>query len=71
MNVAGVKHVRDVKLSKRQVIPGREAAARMEEPPSEQTKTYLTLTPVDARRLEVPGDTLLCSLQHEVAIVDL
>ena len=70
-NVQGVKHVRDVRLSKRHVVPAKEWAARQEEKLSEEMEAYRALQPVDQRRVEVPGDTLLCSLDHEVVIVDL
>ncbi len=72
--VPGVKHVLDVKISQRTVVPNTEiplrdvderavvAAERAEPPP---------LVLVDKRRLDVPADTLLCSLTHEITLAEL
>jgi predicted phage baseplate assembly protein len=66
--VPGVKHVLDVRLSQRPVTPGREAAppadSEREEPPAADA----LLAPVEQRRVQVPDDTLLCSLEHEIRI---
>lgn len=72
--VPGVKHVLDVKLSQRPIVPGKETPLKAEEestvaPGIEAQVPDLTL--VDGRRLDVPPDTLLCSLDHEVALVEL
>lgn len=66
--VPGVKHVLDVRLHQRPVIPARESAAAGEDqPPAEE----VALAPVDERRLPVPDDTLLVSLDHDVRITTL
>jgi predicted phage baseplate assembly protein len=72
--VPGVKHVLEVKLSQRPVVPGKEMPLKDEE---EATVTPTgdveapVLTPVEGRRLDVSPDTLLCSLEHEIALVEL
>jgi predicted phage baseplate assembly protein len=72
--VAGVKHVLDVKLSQRAVVPNKETpirdsvevtAAPTEAPPPPE------LRPVDGRRLTIPSDTLLVSLEHDIVIAEL
>jgi predicted phage baseplate assembly protein len=70
-NVRGVKHVRDVKLSQRPVIPAKETLARRDEPLSPELEAYRAVRPADQRRIEVPDDTLLVSLNHEVTVVEL
>jgi predicted phage baseplate assembly protein len=68
--VPGVKHVLEVRLNQREVLPSKEPSARGEEDRPEAAAEE-ALTPVTERRLEVPDDTLLCSLDHQVEIVDL
>jgi hypothetical protein len=68
--VTGVKHVLEVQLSQRRLIPGKEPLAQ-EVSVQEETPAEDTLTPVTGRVLQVPDDTLLCSLDHEIKIVDL
>jgi predicted phage baseplate assembly protein len=72
--VPGVKHVLEVKLSQRPIVPSKEVPLKDEE---EATVTPTgegeapVLTPIDGRRLDVSADTLLCSLDHEIALVEL
>jgi predicted phage baseplate assembly protein len=68
--VPGVKHVLEVRLNQREVFPSKEPSARGEEDRPEAAAEG-ALIPVTERRLEVPDDTLLCSLDHQVEIVDL
>lgn len=67
--VPGVKHVLDVRLHQRPVIPSREIGAVTEDqaPSAEE----VVLVPVDDRRFPLPDDTLLCSLDHKVRITTL
>lgn len=71
--VPGVKHVLDVRLSYRQVLPSRERAALAEAglEEGEEAESEASLTPVRDRMLQVPPDTLLCSLEHQVQVVEL
>jgi predicted phage baseplate assembly protein len=64
--VPGVKHVLDIELSRRKIVPGKASPAG-----PEGTATEEALTPVTERVLQVPEDTLLCSLEHEIEIVEL
>jgi predicted phage baseplate assembly protein len=64
--VPGVKHVRDIKLGQRIVIPAREST-QADGRPAEQPAVNLS----DQRVIEVPADAILCSLDHEVNIVTL
>jgi predicted phage baseplate assembly protein len=68
--VTGVKHVLEVQLSQHRLIPGKESLAQ-EASVQEETPAEDTLIPVTGRVLQVPDDTLLCSLDHEIKIVDL
>jgi len=63
-SVPGVKHVLEVQLSQRPVIPRREEG-------QESESVEATLTPVTRRMVQVPADTLLCSLDHEIQVVAL
>jgi predicted phage baseplate assembly protein len=65
--VPGVKHVWDVQIGYRPIVPGRKAAAD-DEPPNEADEG--TLAPVEERRLQIPEDTLLCSLDHAIEVVE-
>ena len=72
--VPGVKHVLDVSLSHRQVIPSRERGRLFNAEQGENDEPEMfgpTLTPVTQRLLRVPPDTLLCSLDHDVQVVVL
>jgi predicted phage baseplate assembly protein len=64
--VPGVKHVLDVQLSRRAVRPLAETGLFGETPQSEQR-----LNPVRKKVIQVPADTLLCSLQHEITLKGL
>ncbi|MEZ4634890.1 MAG: putative baseplate assembly protein [Caldilineaceae bacterium] len=66
-NVAGVRHVQDLMVSSRQVTPVRELSLT-EQIERAQSDPPL-LTPVD-RVLYLEQDALVCSLLHEVVIVD-
>jgi predicted phage baseplate assembly protein len=68
--VPGVKHVLDVRLSFRPVIPSRESPALADEDQSGES-TAVALTPITQRMLQVPPDTLLCSLVHDIQMVEL
>lgn len=74
--VPGVKHVLDVQIRQRPVLPSKEA------PPLGQLEDFATsaagarpqdtsLSLVTGRVLQIPNDTVLCSLEHEVELVDL
>ena len=69
--VPGVKHVLDVRLNQRPVIPSREGPAQPEEEGEVPGRAEPPLTPIADRRLDVPQDALLCSLGHEIKIVEL
>jgi predicted phage baseplate assembly protein len=67
--VPGVKHVLDVRLAQRPVVPSAERAALIEvgdEPAPEPP-----VTAVDGRRLDLAPDMLLVSLAHDVKFVEL
>ena len=59
--VPGVKHVLDVRLAQRPVIPAKEIAGDGGEGPA----------PIEQRRFEVAKDTLVCSLEHEIKLTEL
>jgi predicted phage baseplate assembly protein len=72
--VPGVKHVLDVQLRQRPVLPNKES------PPLGQLEDFAgntvagqetSLNLVTGKVLLVPADTLLCSLGHEVELVEL
>lgn len=74
--VPGVKHVLDVQLRRRPVLPSKET------PPLGQLEDFAgsaaggananaALSLVTERLLTVPADTLICSLDHEVELVEL
>lgn len=60
--VPGVKYVLDVTLYSRTVNPQIESLNLEEQPPT---------TPVEDKVVWVDGDMLLCSLEHEITVVDL
>ena len=68
--VPGVKHVLDVQLSHRQVVPAQEELAATESDEAEAPVEQV-LTTIEGRSLKVPPDTVLCSLDHEIEIVEL
>ena len=74
--VPGVKHVLDVQLSSREVIPSHEM------PPEEKDQEQgakeeqelvepQPLTLAEDRIIHVSDGTLLCSLDHEIEVIDL
>jgi hypothetical protein len=65
--VPGVKHVLDVQLSQRPVTPDHELSPDAIEPQESEE----TLNPVEQKVVRVPADSLLCSLAHEITLVDL
>ena len=62
--VPGVLHVLDVQLWQRPVVPRQE-------PLPAEGHSSSRLTAVEGRVLRVPANALLCSLEHEIVIVDL
>jgi predicted phage baseplate assembly protein len=65
--VHGVKHVLSVRLAHRDIVPAEMMR-------SDGTLVEIgddELTPVEQRMIEVPNDTLLCSLAHDIKIVSL
>jgi predicted phage baseplate assembly protein len=64
--INGVMHVWEITLSHRKVIPDQEEAIREEG----DSHPGAALTVIEDRRLEVPADTLLCSLQHHITVVE-
>lgn len=64
--VPGVRHVRDVRVNTRPVVPVREG------PQPDGTEARVPqLTAVVGRLLPVPDDHLLCSLGHTVTVVEI
>ncbi|UCC85686.1 MAG: putative baseplate assembly protein [Anaerolineales bacterium] len=68
--VPGVKHVLEVQVSQREVIPSRESLPG-ELQAGQEGPTQPELSPVKGRMLRVPDNTLLCSLDHEIEIAEL
>jgi predicted phage baseplate assembly protein len=66
--VPGVKHVLDVRLSRRTVIPNRELSPDADE---EQRRLREAVTPVQGRVVRIPADALVCSLEHEIVMAEL
>ena len=66
--VPGVKHVLDVQLSTRPVVPAKETLPEGEEG---QEGDAEPLTILDQKVVRVPADTLLCSLDHEITSAGL
>ena len=60
----------DVQLSHRQVVPAQEELAATESDEAEAPVEQV-LTTIEGRSLKVPPDTVLCSLDHEIEIVEL
>jgi len=73
--IQGVKHVLDVRLSRRAVIPAKEKLPGTQEGAEEQgqepAQGETALTVVEQKKIDIPADTLLCSLEHEIKIVEL
>jgi predicted phage baseplate assembly protein len=75
--VPGVKHVLDVQLSTRPMIPRRETlrapGSEQEEGSEEQGQETQVevLTPIKDKVVRVSSDTLLCSLDHEITLHEL
>ena len=74
--VPGVKHVLDVRLSYRQVVPGKERTlAELEALPDgegeEAASASQTLTKADQKVIPIAADMLCCSLEHDIRIVEL
>jgi len=69
--VPGVKHVIDVQLSTRPVIPEEELPPDVEATPDQIQRQEDKLTPVEERVIRVPDNTLLCSLNHAITLVEL
>ncbi len=69
--VPGVKHVLDVQLSTRPVIPGEEIPPLEGVVEDEQEETQTDLTPVKQKVIRVPDDTLLCYLEPEIILTGL
>jgi len=67
--VPGVKHVLDVHLGYRPLVPIREAHEPTDE--GEEGQAEVRLTEVTGRSIPVPLDTLLCSLDHDIEVVEL
>jgi predicted phage baseplate assembly protein len=74
--VPGVKHVLDVQIRQRPILPSKEA------PPLGQLEDFATgaagtggqdpsLSLVTGRMLQIPADNLLCSLEHTVELVEI
>jgi hypothetical protein len=61
--VPGVKHVLDVSINQRPLVPSRERP--------DKANDETPLTPLTEKKLEVPDDTLLCSLEHQIELVEL
>jgi predicted phage baseplate assembly protein len=72
--VPGVQHVLDVQIAYRPVVPIEETQPVIE--PTEETEEMeeshpTAMVPLEGRLLAVPDDTLLCSLQHAIEVVQL
>ncbi len=66
--VPGVKHVLDVTLSTRPVVPDDEVPLGAEEP---HVDNQLPLTPIKEKMIRGKANTLLCSLDHQIIIAGL
>jgi hypothetical protein len=71
--VPGVKHVLDVEFSYRQVIPSQEKAPDEIPDQEEDAAPYEQeeLKRAEDRILRLSPDTLLCSLDHAIEVVEL
>ncbi len=66
--VPGVKHVLDVQLSQRPVVPIEEIPPEAEE---EGQQAKAEVSPVQQKVVRIPGDALVCSLEHEITLTGL
>lgn len=66
--VPGVKHVLEVRISQRRVVPAQE---RKSPTTPETNPTENQPAPVTQRRVDIPADAVFCSLEHEIRMVDL
>lgn len=66
--VPGVRHVLDVKVSYKEIDPRELTPLAELEGEADFNENLTALT---QRMLPVPNDTLLCSLNHEIEVVDL
>ena len=73
--VPGVKHVLEVRLSQRPVKPEQERPPAPEEEEGQAQPQApaeaVVLFPIEQRRFEIPPDALLCSLEHDVKVIEL
>jgi predicted phage baseplate assembly protein len=70
--IPGVKHVLDVQLNWRTVIPAREKIpGAIEDENQPIGPSAAPLRSVDQKKLDIPADALLCSLEHEVKFTEL
>jgi hypothetical protein len=77
--VPGVKHVLEVRLATGPIVPKEEAPhsgdqlalVPLDGNPLPVEAAERPLTAVKERRLEIPADALLCSLDHDVQVVVL
>jgi len=74
--VPGVKHVLDVRLSYRQVIPSKERAFPESEPlpgaeGEEAASAEKALTKAEQKVIPIAADMLCCSLDHDIRIAEL
>jgi predicted phage baseplate assembly protein len=70
--VPGVKHVVDVRLSTRPVVPNAEAPPGESAPPqSAAAQSAAPLAPVEQKVVRVAANMLLCSLEHNVTLAML
>jgi hypothetical protein len=69
--VPGVKHVIDVQLETREVVPEAEFPPDVEATPDQIQQLASKLEPIEGKLIRVPADTLLCSLDHTVTLVEL
>jgi predicted phage baseplate assembly protein len=67
--VPGVRHVLEVRLRQRNVIPSEEIASEAGEEQDEEEKKALSRP--RRKVIRVPADSLLCSLDHEIIMKDL
>jgi predicted phage baseplate assembly protein len=72
--VPGVKHVLEVKLSQRPLNPAQELTPAPEEEGQVQSQPPVdrpALSLIEQRRFEIPPDALVCSVDHQVRVVEL
>ena len=88
--IPGVKHVLDVKLASRPVVPIKEQKPQIEqdrsegkpEPASSASTLHASALPagaptagglnvVEQKKIDIPADALICSLDHEIKVTEL